>query len=373
MSVRKKCEAWLRSFRSFILPSHWATVSRMRAKAVPLPKDKPLCIMDFRSIRIDSVGGRYLYHLVTEFEAAGFHVAYTRRFRFLATFRQKTYKRLLFDHMFSLINPKEFEGACAVLVTDSAVDRPFKAEKTIRIDYRHQFPKPGSTDQVAFPFFVYPKIQESGQMNSLPKTTDEKRRMRVFFAGNTKTPKYDAPILAETYKVLSRVKMIRCAINALPKEQVYQPTEFEHLLPAKSRSLTIAHSQTCEIPSQYWLESLRQSDFFLACPGVGMPLCHNLIEALAVGSIPILQHPQYLEPALNDQVNCLTFNDETSLTAVIENALKMPQAEIDALRVGALEYYEKFLKPGKFARQLMESPSQEIRLFLNSYRVPRLP
>lgn len=343
----------------------------MRAKAIPLPKDKPLCILDFRSIQIDSVSGRYLYHLVTEFEGAGFHIAYASRFRFLATFRQKTYKRLLFEHIYSLINPKEFTGTCAILVTDSTADGHFKAEKTIRIDYRRQLPEPESAEQVAFPFFVYPKIQESGQLDTLSKISNEERCMRVFFAGNTKTPKYDAPVLAEAYKVLSRVKMIRCAVNALPKEQVHQPVDFEHLLPAKSPSLTIAHSQTCIIPSQHWLETLRKSDFFLACPGVGMPLCHNLIEALAVGSIPILQHPQYLDPSLVDGVNCLTFNSETSLVQALDKAMQMETKRIETLRRGAHGYYESHLRTGSFATNLIQREAHEITVFLNSYRIPR--
>ena len=278
MTIRQTCEAWLRSFRSFVLPSHWATAIRMRAKAIPLPKDKPLCILDFRSIQIDSVSGRYLYHLVT---------------------------------------------------------------------------------------------QESGQLDTLSKISNEERCMRVFFAGNTKTPKYDAPVLAEAYKVLSRVKMIRCAVNALPKEQVHQPVDFEHLLPAKSPSLTIAHSQTCIIPSQHWLETLRKSDFFLACPGVGMPLCHNLIEALAVGSIPILQHPQYLDPSLVDGVNCLTFNSETSLVQALDKAMQMETKRIETLRRGAHGYYESHLRTGSFATNLIQREAHEITVFLNSYRIPR--
>ena len=58
-----------------------------------------------------------------------------------------------------------------------------------------------------------------------------------------------------------------------------------------------------------WLEALAKADFFLACPGVLMPLCHNVIESLVAGAIPILQYGSYLSPRLEDGINCLAFRD----------------------------------------------------------------
>ena len=80
MSLRKAFEHKLRSFRSYILPSHRKSAQYARATAQPIPTDKPLCVFDFKSIKIDNVTGRYLYHLVTEFEALGYAIAYTDRF-----------------------------------------------------------------------------------------------------------------------------------------------------------------------------------------------------------------------------------------------------------------------------------------------------
>ena len=130
----------------------------------------------------------------------------------------------------------------------------------------------------------------------------------------------------------------------------------------------LCETQHCKIPQERWLEALAKADFFLACPGVGMPLCHNVIESLAAGAIPILQYSAYLPPPLEDGVNCLAFSNAAGLREVIERALAMNQQEIQRLRAGVKAYYDAFLAPGRFAKRLLSGPRV---LLLNAYRVPR--
>jgi hypothetical protein len=101
-----------------------------------------------------------------------------------------------------------------------------------------------------------------------------------------------------------------------------------------------------------------------------MPLCPNLIESLAAGSIPILQYPQYLPPSLTGGVACLVYNSESSLVAVLKKALNMPEEEVQIMRRAAQDYYRKHLQPGCFAKQLIISDSKHSTVYLNAYRVP---
>ena len=76
---------------------------------------------------------------------------------------------------------------------------------------------------------------------------------------------------------------------------VYVVTGYNGILKASG---PVGVSKTKEgaerIKAEAALDALAKADFFLACPGVGMPLCHNLIEAIAAGAIPILQYAAYL-------------------------------------------------------------------------------
>ena len=50
---------------------------------------------------------------------------------------------------------------------------------------------------------------------------------------------------------------------------------------------------------------LSKSCFNLSCPGVVMPLSHHLIEGIKVGSIPITNCDELLNPNLNKKTLCL--------------------------------------------------------------------
>lgn len=374
MSLRKKIEHNIRHFRSYILPSHKRSAKNARRAAIPLPSDKPLCLVDFKSIKIDNVTGRYLYHLVTEFEALGYAIAYTDRFRFLATMEIKSCKKLLLAHDFSIVPVGETPSGTAVILTDSATNYRHSSASVIRVEYEHTRPTEGTQHNFCLPFFVHPEIHESGQVGRFLAQADNSspRPLSLLFAGNAKAPKYDAAVLPEKYSVLSRVRALAIAEESLGASLVRRPISLDELIPPEGlrNTLTIATTQDLRIPTEQWIKTLALGDFYFACPGVEMPLCHNLIESLAAGSIPILQYPQYLSPPLTDGIDCLVYNCESSLVEALRTALNMPDEKIQIMRLAAQAYYREYLQPGCFAKQLIASDSQHSKVYLNAYRVP---
>jgi len=374
MSLRKKIEHNIRHFRSYILPSHRRSAVNTRRAAIPIAKDKPLCLVDFKSIKIDNVTGRYLYHLVTEFEALGYTIAYTDRFRFLATMEIKACKKLLLTHDFSIVPVGSVPASTTIILTDQLNEYQQTTAPVVRVEYEQIRPPVGDDYCFSLPFFVHPEIHESGQVEQFLSKTNQTapRPLSLLFAGNAKAPKYDAPVLADKYKVLSRVRALAIAENSLGPELVRRPHSLEKLTPSQEhrKSLTIATTQDLRIPSHQWIETLALADFYFACPGVEMPLCHNLIESLAAGSIPILQYHQYLHPNLANGVNCLVYKDESSLIETLKLALSMADDEIKSMRQAAQQYYKTYLQPGCFAKQLIEPKSPNSTIYLNAYRVP---
>ena len=76
-----------------------------------------------------------------------------------------------------------------------------------------------------------------------------------------------------------------------------------------------------------------------------MPMCHNIVEGMAAGCIPITNYAGWFWPPLTDGENCLTFTDPPSLLAAVRRALSLPAGEIARLRAGVLEYYDTHLSP----------------------------
>lgn len=48
-----------------------------------------------------------------------------------------------------------------------------------------------------------------------------------------------------------------------------------------------------------WLYCLSSTKFLICPPGMIMPLCQNVIEALSVGTVPILNYNSWLNPSLD--------------------------------------------------------------------------
>ena len=102
-----------------------------------------------------------------------------------------------------------------------------------------------------------------------------------------------------------------------------------------------------------------------------MPICHNVVEAMSVGAIPILEYPEYLEPPLKHGVNCLVFSGPEELVRIMRRAFQMKPSQIAAMRKAAREYYERHLAPGLFGKAVMESRHRELTLLFNSAQVRR--
>ena len=94
-------------------------------------------------------------------------------------------------------------------------------------------------------------------------------------------------------------------------------------------------------------------------------------EALSRGAVPVLEHPEFLDPPLEHNVNCLVFHGRDELVKTFEQIFQLSQEQIGRLRQGAYTYYQKHLTPGAFARRLLALPPGRIDLLLNSYRARR--
>ncbi len=74
-----------------------------------------------------------------------------------------------------------------------------------------------------------------------------------------------------------------------------------------------------------------------------MPWSHNAIEAMAVGTIPILQYDALFYPPLKHLKNCISYRDYASLDEAIQTALTMDEAQVQQMKSEVLDYYNQHL------------------------------
>jgi hypothetical protein len=105
---------------------------------------------------------------------------------------------------------------------------------------------------------------------------------------------------------------------------------------------------------------------FLAPPGFQMPQCHNIIEAMAVGCIPLTNYADWFSPPLTDGENCFRFHDRKDLQERIASILATDQAALNAMRRRVIDYYDRHLAPKSFLERFRAQQASEIRLYVNT-------
>jgi hypothetical protein len=122
------------------------------------------------------------------------------------------------------------------------------------------------------------------------------------------------------------------------------------------------------------LEFLSRFEFFFALPGMYMPMCHNLIEAMAVGMIPFLQegYAKTFVPALENGVNCVTFSSIEDLNERIEFLFSLNSNTIEKLRFGVRKFYQEHFTAESVVKRIIEGSYSTIYLMAEKYSVDQM-
>ena len=362
----KSLEATVRKLRPWLVPTYRRAFADMVSRGLGERREgERIVCCDFANPAIDAVGGRYYFSLVRDLIDAGYFPVFTARRATLSTFGTSRMKSVLLAERLGVVRSADDLNEPFLLITDDPDAAPRHAERIVVVDYEWRVCR--KENEVAFPFFMHPRIGSAPRQDA-----GGPRTARLFFGGNTEEGKYDKDVIRDTYGMLSRREMLSVAASVIPAEQTHRPVEAAAwLVSTEIHSFVLCETQHCKIPQDRWLDALAKADFFLACPGVGMPLCHNVIEALAAGCVPILEYGNYLTPPLCDRVNCLAFHDAASLGEVLRGIHAMSAAEIEELRANVRVCFGEYLAPGRFVSRLFSGPHDRRILLVNDYRVPR--
>jgi glycosyltransferase involved in cell wall biosynthesis len=216
---------------------------------------------------------------------------------------------------------------------------------------------------------MHPLRYISGDERRLPTLRDRRRNIRVLFAGNMDERKYASPFiqtLCHRFGYLTRYEAFAQLINAnIDLEYI---ASFEHLKSVMAREdnqVVLVNSIRYDIPQSMWMDVLARADFFLAFPGVWMPMCHNVIEAMAVGTIPVLMHNNWFHPPLVDGRDCLRLQNGETLVDLLRDLAHLPVSTINCMKRNVIDYYERWLSPSSFIERVKSHPANELTLFFN--------
>ena len=298
---------------------------------------------------------RYLFLLAEFFTLAGFDVVFRHRTRFLAQLGR--YSNLILTSPHMRLGLRAPSGAELRFT-----DRPQEGWTTLSADY-FQPPHPSSFH---VPMAMHPNMYRLGHFRRCEGlSANRERRTRVLFAGNADRALYSNGTAARVFGKLGRLEILE-ALEASFPQQIARGPAGDRGSPEREAAIVLCEASSCYIPQATFLDALSGCSFFIAAPGVAVPMCHNAVEAMSVGAVPVLNYAEHFHPPLQHGLNCLTFSGYEELTQSVRDALAMDGERVGALRLGALAYYHRHLRPAAVVDSVLERRSTLETLFLNA-------
>lgn len=258
------------------------------------------------------------------------------------------------------------------VVSQRAEDLTPSFRRRIRLDDDYFAEEPDGA--VTMPYFCHPDFYRLRLHEAVPALRVGERTVRVFFAGTADDAKYDRQF---AFPLATRGAILRAVTAALADELTTARTRSalaaardggaQRLLFALSGDTDDTTDRHLMTPAEY-IALMARSDFFLAPPGWVMPHCHNIVEAMSVGTIPITNYGGYLAPSLEDGVTCLAFDTAEGAVAAVRRALAMPPAEVAAMRASVVRYHDEHLAAPAFRRRLDRQPGADVTVRVNAER-----
>lgn len=234
--------------------------------------------------------------------------------------------------------------------------------------YRVNFDIPSfrTNSGVLLPYPMHPNIYlQYRDHERLEQYRGHKKAIRVLFAGNVGGG-YGRGKLFDSISMLSRGEVVDHIVSRHLARVVRSADELASLIEAAGRSeFVLVDGAHCKIDQRLWLETVARCDFLLCLPGVVMPMCHAPVEAMAVGTVPLLNYPDWFIPPLEPARQCLAFSTLEGLESGLHRALQMDEQQMGAMRQAALDYYAENLDPARVFARLRSLPDREI--VLNHY------
>ncbi|MCA9139858.1 MAG: hypothetical protein KDB00_23960 [Planctomycetales bacterium] len=169
----------------------------------------------------------------------------------------------------------------------------------------------------------------------------------VFFAGSQHR-RYGREAMHEKFGVLSRLEMLDVLRRQFGDRIARRDAG------GNDRKIVLRDSAKEPIAAADWMSILSSHQFFLCCPGASQPVCHNVIEAMSLGVVPIIEYGDRFDPELIDGYNSICFEGRKGLAAAIRRIDTMPPEKRNRLSRNVCQYYDDHLDGAAFLKRLRD-------------------
>jgi hypothetical protein len=222
---------------------------------------------------------------------------------------------------------------------------------------------PSTNKSYHVPMSLHPLMYHDGLWNEqIP--INNKRSKSLFFAGSIEKGQYDRKEIEQKFGIFNRIYLFESLRQTKNWFSVKNINELAHIQDSKIYFLDRA---ILDIPMTYLRKTLSEFTFFFACPGVSMPFSHNIIEAMSVGCIPIIEenYARKFQPSFIHLENALIFkHSQENLVETIDLAFSLGEEKLQEMINNVRNYYSSYLTPKNVIQQLMDG--EPSTCFLNA-------
>ena len=240
-------------------------------------------------------------------------------------------------------------------------------EKEVNFNTNYFSKKKDDNKNFFLPYYMYPKIYNR-HYKKLKKLKDNKKLIKIFFSGSTNKEVYKKFTWynQSNDKLLNRIEIINYIIENF-KDKVSFLNDYNDInkINFKEKPILLSINDGLIKKSKTNLSNLEhltlisKSQFLLTAPGADMPLCHHLIEAIKMKTIPISNYANLHHPNIESE-NYLSFNDYNSLKESIIRALEMNNDGIKTIQDNLEKFYDDNLSPSSFLDKFENRTQNEI-------------
>lgn len=320
------------------------------------PTTDKVIFVDFKN---PNLYHRYFYNLLTTFKIAGYEIIYPMSFSKFRNLRNgDVYLALLFKE----------KGFLSIKNNPSKAHYIILKDDQFSADYYKTFFENNNLEKNSFhvPMSFHPYMYSNNLWNIPIKTSV--RKNAIFTFGNFDREAYKE-IHKAPFKVINRAELIESFSKQEGFISVKSKNELNGLVKEnKQYRFIFAEKENVSIPMENVREYLSKFRYFLCCPGVFAPLSHNFVEALSVGTVPIIQqsYADLIYPKLQHQKNAFIFQDWDHLLELINNEIfKVSDQEYAEMNEQVQKYYDDYLQPESVAENIIKQ-LEIATIFLNA-------
>lgn len=340
---------WLKSLVRFPLDLRRAEAC-LRQRPQPretVTYDRRAVVLEMTTPQLQFDCGRHLNALAIHTRMIGspFYVRCSRVL--LAAMARKLFGRdLLLDTNFHWLRPDEPLPENAVVLRDGVTRPTLCGDGGSHSHARLMIGRDCVPGADVMPYPMHPHTLARLPAVDLPSLRQIPHPRGIFFAGRLKTNYVN---VRNRFGVMNRLEMIQCL-----RENFADRVRNRFDVHESEQSITLVDAKTQGLSSEEWLPTLARHAFFVGCPGVCQPMCHNVIEAMSVGTIPILEYGDRFTPELSDGVHAICFQGPEGLVDAVRRIDRMTAFEIQHMRGQVSAYYEEHLRGDRFLAEIRD-------------------